>query len=77
MANMRKKLAGPIYQPVTISLYGASMSFSSAQDAQRVQEWVDADPLNDMRRRGRDVLDVRSFKYVQHPHPRGTSPTPV
>jgi len=56
--------------PVGVRAYGTYLTCTSQSDADLVQEWIDADPLNAMRQRGRDVMDVRSFRFVQHRHPR-------
>lgn len=74
---MAKQKRGSTYKPVSLNVYGVHISVGSDEQATLIQEWIDADPLNAMRQRGRDVMDVRSLAYVQHPHPRGPSPMAV
>ncbi len=70
-AKQRKTREAPW---VAIKAYGTSWTVSGCA-ADRTREWIDADPLNAMRERGRDVLDVRSLGFVQHPHPCGPMPS--
>jgi hypothetical protein len=70
MAGVKRKTPRHTYMQV----YHTEVGFMTNEAAARMKEWVDADPVNAMRARGRDVLDVRSLRFVQHRHPREGQP---
>lgn len=71
---MKKAKAVSASKPVGVHLYHTYLVCGSQDDADRMKEWIEADPLNRMRAQGRDVLDVRSLRFVQHPRPDRPSP---